>query len=481
MSVALGRIEGMDALLDHLEEAIEQTRTAVSEALADGQILHATDTQITRAMSLAAEVQRITDAVLVETVGEASRRSVQRDREIRLTTRMGCHDVGELVQRLTRLAPASAARLLRGARPTMVGVSFAGVAMAPHLPAAREALLDGVLGVDGLLAIAGPLIAMESRVGREDVLAADAVLAAEARGEGPGGEPPACAELLRVQALAWSAYLDQDGAEPREDRAIRLRGITFGATRDGLVPIRGMLMPDVAAQLRRISDAVNSPRVDADNGVQFRPSSQADDEATPTDPRTWAQKQHDAFATALFVAASSELLPTIGGAAPTLVVSVRGSDLVGQIGWAHVDGCDEPVSRAVAQHAACAGVIQRVLLGDNGRVTRIGTEERVFNRHQRRAIALRDGGCVIPGCGVPAGWCEVHHVKEYADGGPTHTDNGVLLCWAHHRLLDHIGWRIRMNAGVPEVLAPPWIEPRARWRAVTKSPTRLVAKIDQRV
>ncbi|EIC08696.1 HNH nuclease, partial [Microbacterium laevaniformans OR221] len=78
-------------------------------------------------------------------------------------------------------------------------------------------------------------------------------------------------------------------------------------------------------------------------------------------------------------------------------------------------------------HVACAGAIQRVVTGSDGRIVAIGTEERVFNRYQRRAIALRDGGCVIPGCGVPAGWCEIHHVTEHARGGPTHTDNGVLL------------------------------------------------------
>jgi hypothetical protein len=156
----------------------------------------------------------------------------------------------------------------------------------------------------------------------------------------------------------------------------------------------------------------------------FRPS----DEITPddgTDGRTRAQKMHDALATVLTVAASSRLLPTIGGAAPTLVVSVRAEDLLTQNGWAHVEGADEPVSRAAAQHAGCAGVIQRVMLGHNGRIRKIGTEERIFNRHQRRAIALRDGGCIIPGCGVPAGWCEIHHVTEHSRGGPTHTDNGA--------------------------------------------------------
>lgn len=85
-------------------------------------------------------------------------------------------------------------------------------------------------------------------------------------------------------------------------------------------------------------------------------------------------------------------------------------------------GCEAPV-RTAARHVGCAGVVQRVVLGDNGRILRLGTEERVFNRYQRRAIALRDGECIIPGCGVPADWCEIHHVAGHAEGGPSHMDN----------------------------------------------------------
>lgn len=158
---------------------------------------------------------------------------------------------------------------------------------------------------------------------------------------------------------------------------------------------------------------------------------------TAVDDRTRAQKQHDALAAALNVAASSGLLPTIGGAAPTLVVSVDETDLVEGTGYAHAQGCEQPVSTTVARHIACTGVIQRVTTTPEGRIIRIGTEERVFNRHQRRAIALRDGGCIIPGCGVAAGWCEIHHVTEHARGGPTHTDNGVPL-WATSTIVEPI-------------------------------------------
>jgi hypothetical protein len=258
--------------------------------------------------------------------------------------------------------------------------------------------------------------------------------------------------------------------------------VSLGLARNGLVPIRGALLPEVAAQLQRIFDALCSPSgADDTGGVRFRPEPAADDaDDIPLDERRPAHRRHDALATALSVAAASDALPTIGGAAPTLVVSVRESDVVNGRGWAHADGCDEPLPIAAAHRVACTGVIQRVVLGDTGRILRIGIEDRVFNRHQRRAIALRDGGCVIPGCGVPAGWCEIHHVTEHAVGGPTSTDNGVMLCWFHHRFLEWHQWHIRMNRGVPEVQAPGWNDSTGRWRPVTKSRSRLADMLVRR-
>ncbi|GAA1848880.1 hypothetical protein GCM10009796_08900 [Microbacterium koreense] len=246
--------------------------------------------------------------------------------------------------------------------------------------------------------------------------------------------------------------------------------------------MRGMLLPEVAAQFQQICDALLSPRA----GVRFDTPEHDDDQGAsdsdaptsgPADTRTRAQKQHDALATALGVAAASRQLPTVGGAAPTLVVSVREEDLSRDSGHAYVDALGVPVSLGAARHVACRGVTQRISLDDAGRIRRLGTEERVFNKHQRRAIALRDGGCLIPGCSVPAAWCEIHHVDEHARGGATHTDNGVLLCWFHHRFLDTHGWSIRMDQGVPLVKAPRWYDPGRGWRAVTRSPTRLRSRV----
>jgi hypothetical protein len=46
------------------------------------------------------------------------------------------------------------------------------------------------------------------------------------------------------------------------------------------------------------------------------------------------------------------------------------------------------------------------------------------------------------------------------------TDNGVALCWFHHRSIDQGGWHVTMRHGVPHVRAPGWIDPTGAWRPV---------------
>jgi hypothetical protein len=249
-----------------------------------------------------------------------------------------------------------------------------------------------------------------------------------------------------------------------------------GLCRDGLVPIRGNALPEVAGQLRRLFDSILNPKGDGPESPEGPHFVEIDHDGpidAVADTRSRAQQQHDAFATILSAAARSGELPTLGGSAPTLVVSVTADDLDTGRGHAHVEGCDEPVSLAVARQVACTGAVQRATTDGAGRILAIHIDDRVFAAHQRKAIVLRDGGCIIPGCHVPASWCEIHHVIEHAKGGPTHTDNGVLLCWYHHRTIDSSGWRVRMRLGIPEVRGPFWWDASMQWRPVTKSPVRL--------
>lgn len=454
--------------LDHLHaELSSKVRAAATGGALQGMGEH----ELAHLLGEVAGLGRLAEALLVDAVGEVMRRSETGIVADRMTSRLGAHDVSELVQRITRVSGPAASRLQKAAKAVRPVVSeTTGELLEGEMPVLRAAMTDGVVGVDGVLAISTPLQSTAPRVTTEARRAAERVLVAEARGDGPDGSPPLCADLLKLQATTWACALDQDGAEPRERAAKRKRSLTLGAATPYGVPVRGLLMHEVAAQLQSIFDAQLSPRV-AFGDPEGDP---AGEEPTPLpDDRTRPQKQHDALANALSVAASSRLLPTIGGAAPTLVVSVAAEELQSGTGYAHAQGCTEPLPIDLARRVACAGVIQRVTSTADGRILRIGTEDRVFNRHQRRAIALRDGGCIIPGCGIPAGWCEIHHVTEHAKGGPTHTDNGVLLCWFHHRFLDSIGWQIRMNAGIPEVRAPGWYTDDHIWRRATSSALRL--------
>ncbi len=75
---------------------------------------------------------------------------------------------------------------------------------------------------------------------------------------------------------------------------------------------------------------------------------------------------------------------------------------------------------------------------------KLGRSFRLANRHQRRALRFRDGGCAVPGCGQTR-HVHVHHVVEWADGGHTDLDNELLVCSYHHRLIHHHGWRVQAN------------------------------------
>lgn len=440
-----------------------------------------TDREVVATLAAAGRLLRSAEAVLVDATAHVMDRSDVGVAE-KLTTAFGCRSVNELLQRTTRGSKVSASDLIRAARVTRRPVApSSGEVLPAELPRMRDALGAGAVGVDGVVAVAVALAGCPG--GMVGVLAADEELAACSRGEGADAAPPPCADELRQMACVWAMFLDQDGAEPRETRALRRRGITVGPCVDGLPTVRGHVLPEVAGQLRLGFDSVLNPKVEVVPvvGVPVLTTTDVDaEEPSPdeADRRSRAQKQHDALAMILAVATRS--LPTLGGAAPTLVVSVREEDLASGRGSAHIGGCDEPVSLRVARHVACAGAVQKVVFDAAGRIVQLGNLERAFTSHQRRAIGLRDGGCLIPGCHVAATWCEIHHVQEHAQGGPTHIDNGVMLCFFHHRTLDTSGWAVRMNHGVPEVRGPAWWDRRQIWRPVTASPTRLRERLTHR-
>jgi hypothetical protein len=410
----------MNSITATLESVGDELLGVVDELFVGSRTL--SEPEVMEVMAAAARIVRAGEALLVEAAGQVCDRSDGRLRADRMTTRFGCRSASELVQRVTRVSKQRAADLVKAGRAVMQAVALtSGEVLPAALPGMRGALATGEVGVDGVVAVAGPLLSCH--VGTAAIFTADMELAATACGEGPDAAPPPCAEDLRAMATVWAMYLDQDGAEPREARAMRKRGFTLGVCRDGLHPVRGHVLPEVAAQLQRAFDSILNPKVDGAvapagphfvdaTGSSVDPSEPDAPSPAMADNRSRAQKQHDALATVLTVIAASGSLPQLGGAAPTLVVSVRAEDLASGRGFAHLSGTDEPISLAAARHVACSGAVQRVESDHTGRIVSLGTPERVFGHHLRRAITLRDGGCLIPGCHVPAEWCEIHHVPR---------------------------------------------------------------------
>jgi Domain of unknown function (DUF222)/HNH endonuclease len=85
----------------------------------------------------------------------------------------------------------------------------------------------------------------------------------------------------------------------------------------------------------------------------------------------------------------------------------------------------------------------------------VGRTTRTVSPAQRNALIVRDGGCAFPGCQRPQGWCEAHHLRHWAHGGPTDLANLALLCWAHHRAVHEGGWRLRRDPDGRLTAIPP--------------------------
>ncbi len=112
------------------------------------------------------------------------------------------------------------------------------------------------------------------------------------------------------------------------------------------------------------------------------------------------------------------------------------------------------------------------LLFDGPRIPlAVGRTSRTATPAQRKALAARDGGCVIPGCQIPAANCQAHHVQDWAVGGPSDIDNLALLCWTHHRQVDLGMWTIEpADPGGQVAEPPPGAPPGTPWPANNAAP-----------
>ena len=128
-------------------------------------------------------------------------------------------------------------------------------------------------------------------------------------------------------------------------------------------------------------------------------------------------------------------------------------------GAAPVDGGGTRSTSAPTPAARIAALA--ALLFDGPRIPlAVGRTSRTATPAQRKALAARDGGCIIPGCQIPAENCQSHHIQDWAAGGASDIDNLALLCWTHHRQVDLNMWTIDpaepgVTVAEPSAGAPP--------------------------
>jgi Domain of unknown function (DUF222)/HNH endonuclease len=259
-------------------------------------------------------------------------------------------------------------------------------------------------------------------------------------------DPP----TLRKVLTHLQDVVDPDAAERQHERQHAQRGLWLSPTFEGMVAVDGLLEPEAGETLLTALEPLARP-------------------ASAEDDRSGAQRRADALTELARRALEGGRLPKTGGVRPQVTVTVELASLLGGAGLPGGEGgwvgplpvetvrrlaCDATVTRVLVTrhhrdgdtggaesdpddlttrlHAAIA-LLPAALGGAPAEPLEVGRATRVVSPAQRTALAVRDGGCVVPGCDRPPGWCDAHHLRHWLHGGPTDLANLALLCRAHHR------------------------------------------------
>ncbi|NKV29335.1 DUF222 domain-containing protein [Rhodococcus hoagii] len=266
--------------------------------------------------------------------------------------------------------------------------------------------------------------------------------------------PAATTTTVRTCISRLERIFESDELPPSEDT--ERNEFHASKTLNGRVSVKGDL------------DAVTGEMLLTALSALIKPRNPVDD---PAEKRTPARQRADAFAEILRRYLDSGDAPIEGGERPHLSLHVNASDLARSESaheWVNPDGDSDlfgdkdiarmphmgPLSIATARRLACDCHLTPIVM-DDGVPLNLGRTSRTVSKKQRRALIARDHGCAFPGCGAPPAHCEGHHVKHWADGGPTDLDNLVLLCRYHHQLLHHSHWGVRIGADRHPWFTPP--------------------------
>src|SRR6266511_3158494 len=230
--------------------------------------------------------------------------------------------------------------------------------------------------------------------------------------------------------------IDPEKAEQRAGARLDRRGLWLAATVDGMVAVDGLLDPEAG----EAAQAALAPLA--------RP-------AGPDDARTAAQRRADALGELARQALQTGRLPQGGGLRPQLTVTRA-------IVHRHPNPADPGQPSSAEDGVGLATRLRDTLallpppLGAPTELLDLGRATRVLTPAMRRALALRDRGCIAAGCDRPPPWTDAHHLHHWLHGGPTSLDNLVLLCRTHHLAVHEGGWQLRRDSTSGQAtLTPP--------------------------
>jgi len=259
--------------------------------------------------------------------------------------------------------------------------------------------------------------------------------------------PETEARLLGVGRAGTAAHVERivrgwrrvdRQAEVRESKQRhRSRGLYVYQDEDGMMVLRGRLEPEVGALLVQALGAARETLYQRARGEEGA-ARLADPIA---DPPTPAQQRADALGLVAETALSRGLDPGAPGERYQVVVHVEAPVLADpeQPGQSVLeDGAH--VSPETSRRLACDA--SRVVMrhDEDGRVVEVGARTRTIPPALRRALQHRDHGCRFPGCG--GRFTQGHHLRHWAQGGPTTLSNLALLCRRHHRAVHEEGYQV---------------------------------------
>lgn len=405
-----------------VEAAVDALAGVGVESLGDDDVVRLLD-HVTR---LTARVAGVSAAA----VGEADHR--------RLGDVTGARHTGQWWAHRTRLTRAEAGRAARLGR--RLGEEL-------HRPV-RDALTAGTLHAEQAAVIVAAVQAIPARAeDLPDTAEAPAVLKARARDHLLALAVDHDAQALRVLGRRVLDLVAPEVGEEAEARALAreeaaaARKVHLRLRDDGHGSCHGRFtLPTAAGQaLRKQLLALTAPQRHT-AGQTPAPSATPEPDQQPDEPVA-TEADRRPLGTRLGWALvewietyPTDALPTSGGTAATVVVTMTHHTLLGGLAAASLD-TGTRISAGEARRLACEAGIIPAVLGGTSQVLDLGRTRRFHTPTQRLALALRDHGCTAEGCDLPPSACHAHHDTPWSHGGHTNLDDARLLCHRHHRVI----------------------------------------------